>query len=301
MADSPFLAEENYPLRVKGDALSFIQVAKSPASRSGHVLIIPTNIQASPFNLTDDELASIFENAKESLRLLTSFRSPQAEGYTIVWNINPIAGQSVPHAHLHIIGRNKGDTLKNKAGEKIPSKGGIATVLEHQDTFYDTPLHAQEKIDLSKSKIVEQDEFCAVIDAPHSVVKGHALVTLKDNPKSFLDMTSQQFIHMVKLAGIYSRRIGLLDKDHGLNIGWDINTAAGQIYEGPVAQIIPRGIHLSTVKPEGVEDNAIMTVAKIVRPTAPDCAVTVADAITDASRLRRLSLQAPNVSNSPQR
>ena len=284
---SPFLEASNIPLRVKEGALSFIQVAKFPAARCGHLLVIPNNPVASPFDLSDAELTSILDDAKKSIRLLTSIGQPKPEGFTVVWNINRIAGQSVPHAHLHIIGRMKGDTIKDKSGNKIAAKGGIASVIESNDAFYAYPLHSVKKLDMASGERLIQNETSMVVTAPHSVAKDHALLVLKNNPPSFLDITPDQFIGMIRLAADYSQRAGLLDEGHGLNIGWDIGTAAGQLYEGSVAQIVPRHTNQRTVMPTGTEEGTIMTIAKLVRPIAPNHSMAAANPEVEAARLKK--------------
>ncbi len=74
----------------------------------GHTLISPRRCVANLEGLTLDELTSIFDLAitiKFALKTLYG-----AEGFNCVWNEGKLAGQSVPHFHLHIIPRKDGDT-----------------------------------------------------------------------------------------------------------------------------------------------------------------------------------------------
>ncbi len=73
----------------------------------GHVLICPVRHVEKFEELTDQEKAAIFELAskiKEALKKLFG-----AEGFHHAWNEGKIAGQSVPHFHLHIVPRKQGD------------------------------------------------------------------------------------------------------------------------------------------------------------------------------------------------
>jgi diadenosine tetraphosphate (Ap4A) HIT family hydrolase len=58
--------------------------------------------------MTPDERAAIFNLAeiiKQALR-----ESFGAKGFNVAWNEEEMAGQSVPHFHLHIVPRTAGDT-----------------------------------------------------------------------------------------------------------------------------------------------------------------------------------------------
>ena len=74
----------------------------------GHTLIIPKRCVAKYEELTKDE-----KNAIEELRIKivdALKRAFGAEGFNFAWNDGKIAGQSVPHFHLHIVQRKEGDT-----------------------------------------------------------------------------------------------------------------------------------------------------------------------------------------------
>ena len=74
----------------------------------GHTLIIPKRCVAKYEELTKDE-----KNAIEELRIkiVDALKSAfGAEGFNFAWNDGKIAGQSVPHFHLHIVQRKEGDT-----------------------------------------------------------------------------------------------------------------------------------------------------------------------------------------------
>ncbi len=73
----------------------------------GHTLIIPVRHAQKFEELTDKEKVAIFELAAEIKDALRDAFG--AEGFHCVWNEGNIAGQSVPHFHLHIVPRRVGD------------------------------------------------------------------------------------------------------------------------------------------------------------------------------------------------
>lgn len=73
----------------------------------GHVLIAPRRCVAKYENLTDEEKQAIEELRIKIITALEKVFS--AEGFNYAWNENEIAGQSIPHFHLHVLPRTTGD------------------------------------------------------------------------------------------------------------------------------------------------------------------------------------------------
>ena len=73
----------------------------------GHTLIAPVRCVAKFEELKPEEQKSIFELATQIKKALTT--AFDAEGFNIAWNEGKLAGQSVPHFHLHILPRKVGD------------------------------------------------------------------------------------------------------------------------------------------------------------------------------------------------
>lgn len=89
---------------------------------SGHALIIPKKHCADYFDLTFKEQSDcIFMLNKVKEVLLKRFNP---DGFNIGININETAGQTVPHVHIHLIPRYKGDVENPKGGVRgvIPNK-----------------------------------------------------------------------------------------------------------------------------------------------------------------------------------
>ena len=74
----------------------------------GHTLITPIRCVKRLSDLTNDERLALLDMADVIMNALRKVYG--AEGFNCVWNQEKLAGQSVPHFHLHIIPRKEGDT-----------------------------------------------------------------------------------------------------------------------------------------------------------------------------------------------
>lgn len=73
----------------------------------GHTLIIPKKHVESLLDCDDETLAHMSKVAKMLANRITE--RTQAKGMNILSNIHEIAGQSVPHFHIHLIPRYQND------------------------------------------------------------------------------------------------------------------------------------------------------------------------------------------------
>ena len=73
----------------------------------GHTLIAPLRCAATFDELTDRELYALFALRKKIA--VTLARVFGAEGFNFAWNEGEAAGQTIPHLHLHIVPRRRGD------------------------------------------------------------------------------------------------------------------------------------------------------------------------------------------------
>ncbi len=74
----------------------------------GHTLIAPKRCVKKLSDLTKEERLAMLDMADKIMEALKIVYG--AEGFNCVWNQEKLAGQSVPHFHLHIIPRKEGDT-----------------------------------------------------------------------------------------------------------------------------------------------------------------------------------------------
>jgi diadenosine tetraphosphate (Ap4A) HIT family hydrolase len=89
----------------------------------GHTLIVPKRHEGDFFRLTPDEQESILELARLVQKRLS--KDDTVEGFNIGINVGEAAGQTVGHAHMHVIPRRAGDVENPRGGVRhvIPSKG----------------------------------------------------------------------------------------------------------------------------------------------------------------------------------
>ena len=74
----------------------------------GHILISPLRHATLFEELTHQEITEIFNLMNVIKNALK--KTFHAEGFNHAWNEGKIAGQSIPHFHLHIVPRKEGDT-----------------------------------------------------------------------------------------------------------------------------------------------------------------------------------------------
>jgi ATP adenylyltransferase len=74
----------------------------------GHLLIAPVRRVPTFHDLTSDEKKALLKTMDTLMRALE--KSFSAEGFNIAWNQGEVAGQTVPHIHVHLLPRKEGDT-----------------------------------------------------------------------------------------------------------------------------------------------------------------------------------------------
>ena len=123
--ESPFHPIE--PARVimeSEHAIAFLD--RYPISE-GHALVIPRQVVESIYDLAPDQQAAVFELVAKVRKLLAGRYQP--DGFNIGINDGPAAGQTIFHAHVHIIPRYKGD---------VPDpRGGIRWVIPDKAKYWD--------------------------------------------------------------------------------------------------------------------------------------------------------------------
>ena len=97
-----------------------------PATR-GHALVLPKEHFANLFEIPQDWAAEAAKTAKEAATLLKDKLG--AEGVNIVQNNGELAGQTVPHYHVHVIPRYKNDGQKILWRPGSPSAEELDAVL----------------------------------------------------------------------------------------------------------------------------------------------------------------------------
>lgn len=103
ISDCPFCLEAG---TLEGEIIArddhcYIVESIDPVLRDS-VMIMPLRHVGTPFELTEDEWRSTHEML---LRARAHLDRAAPDGYSIGWNVSEVGGQSVSHAHLHVIAR----------------------------------------------------------------------------------------------------------------------------------------------------------------------------------------------------
>ncbi len=117
----PFCGDPNM---VIGNELAYADYDTYPVN-PGHALIITRRHIAGYFEATAEEKAAIWALVDEMKVIID--RKYKPDGYNVGVNIGEAAGQSVPHIHIHMIPRYKGD-MENP-------KGGVRGVIPHKQKY----------------------------------------------------------------------------------------------------------------------------------------------------------------------
>ena len=80
----------------------------------GHTLVITRRVVASWFDATPAERSALLDLVDQVRRRLDETHQP--DGYNVGVNVGTAAGQTVPHLHVHVIPRYRGDMPDPRGG-----------------------------------------------------------------------------------------------------------------------------------------------------------------------------------------
>jgi diadenosine tetraphosphate (Ap4A) HIT family hydrolase len=120
--ECPFCAVERIESTVAANQSAFAVKDLFPVTE-WHLLIIPRRHTPDFFSMTEEEKESAFDLI-DHLRLRIQSMDPKVRGFNIGMNCGEVAGQTVMHAHIHLIPRRHGDTPDPRGGVRgvIPGK-----------------------------------------------------------------------------------------------------------------------------------------------------------------------------------
>lgn len=78
----------------------------------GSGLIVPKEHRPTLFDLSAGEWSASFALLQEVRAFLDNAHRP--DGYNVGWNVGPVAGQEIFHAHMHVIPRHGDEPLAGK-------------------------------------------------------------------------------------------------------------------------------------------------------------------------------------------
>ena len=124
MASCPFCALDDSRKWIENEyAIAF---ADAHPISDGHTLVIPRQHVASIYELSAAEQAAIWDLVAEVRQTLLTGLKP--DGFNIGMNDGCAAGQTVEHAHVHIIPRCEGD---------VPDpRGGIRWIIDDKANYW---------------------------------------------------------------------------------------------------------------------------------------------------------------------
>ncbi len=96
-----------YIVHEEARTIAFLDI--NPLSR-GHTLVIPKEHYRDLFELPLEELQAVARAAQRVARAIMV--GLEAEGLNLLQSNGPVAGQEIPHFHLHLIPRYSGDGLR---------------------------------------------------------------------------------------------------------------------------------------------------------------------------------------------
>ncbi len=104
--------------------LTYVTYDSYPAS-PGHILIITKRHVPNYFDCTPEEVIDLWQSVAVAKQLVEKDYSP--DSYNVGINVGAVAGQSVPHIHIHLIPRYKGDVED--------PRGGVRSVIPHKRKY----------------------------------------------------------------------------------------------------------------------------------------------------------------------
>lgn len=93
----------------------------------GHSLVIPKNSVKTIFDLAIEEQQAVWSAVQETRNILSDLFNPDA--FNIGINDGLAAGQTIQHAHIHIIPRYQGD--------QADPRGGIRWIFPNKAKYWD--------------------------------------------------------------------------------------------------------------------------------------------------------------------
>jgi len=94
----------------------------------GHCLVLPRAHVQSLWDLSVDEQTEVWDLVAEARALLVERHAP--DGFTVGVNDGLAAGQTIAHAHVHVIPRHLGDVSD--------PTGGLRGILPHKARYWES-------------------------------------------------------------------------------------------------------------------------------------------------------------------
>ncbi|MDH5183252.1 MAG: HIT family protein [Gammaproteobacteria bacterium] len=120
------LIENDAEDRITAQNMLAVAISDGFPLSDGHTVIVPRRHVGSFFELTQDERDAMFALLELTKLLLDGKYTP--DSYNIGINDGPMAGQTIPHCHMHLIPRYTGDVED--------PRGGVRWVLSDKAKYW---------------------------------------------------------------------------------------------------------------------------------------------------------------------
>ena len=124
-AECPFC----FPATLVATTPSALALRDAYPTSEGHTLVVPRRHVASLFDLTPEEQTELWQLVAQVRSALVEQFHPDA--FNIGINDGEAAGQTVPHAHIHVIPRFHGDVAD--------PRGGVRWVIPEKAAYWKAP------------------------------------------------------------------------------------------------------------------------------------------------------------------
>jgi histidine triad (HIT) family protein len=94
------------------DLVLYIEDERYQGALKHSGIIIPVQHRDTVFDMTEEEMAATFRLLARVKSWMDGRLAP--DGYNIGWNCLPVGGQSILHAHMHVIPRFRQEPLAGK-------------------------------------------------------------------------------------------------------------------------------------------------------------------------------------------
>ncbi|WP_297500199.1 HIT family protein [Thermococcus sp.] len=143
----PFCSPKLESVMYEGELIRIL-LDSYPASK-GHLLVVPKRHVERWEGLTEGEKLALIKGMELAMEALRE--ALKAEAFNIGMNLGREAGQTVPHLHLHVIPRWKGDSRNPRGGVRKAVLNMEDENLSMKERWLKNRLDEKEAEDLRKA------------------------------------------------------------------------------------------------------------------------------------------------------
>jgi diadenosine tetraphosphate (Ap4A) HIT family hydrolase len=197
----------------------------------GHVHIAPRQHVADFFDLSGLERDAMLDMLDDVREWLDDEFSP--DGYNVGLNIGEAAGQTVPHAHLHVIPRYDGAETRPQGVRSVRAGEGA----DYKRRSGNSCGFCEE---IKSNKVALADGDVVVLEDAFPVARGHCHVVPRRHEPNFFALAGDERDQIWDMVERVRHQLDADLSPDGYNIGLNAGTAAGQSVPHANLHVIPR-------------------------------------------------------------